>query len=124
MKNSGHSEHYRKQILDSPLHAFEEMVKADQSGKRPLYRDKNWQKEVRKDEKAYKRLNWYGNGGNDSNGVVYTYTTVLFVSVTKGGLLAKELRQREQEINKNSSTRMKIVIGKSALFAIQKHQKT
>ena len=55
MKNSGHSEQYRKQILDSTVHAFEDMVKADQSGKRPLYRDKNWQKELRKDEKAPKR---------------------------------------------------------------------
>ena len=72
MKNSGHSEQYRKQILDSTLYAFEEMIEADQSGKRPLYRDKNWQKELRKDEKAQKRLNWYRNRGNDSNGVVYT----------------------------------------------------
>ena len=34
---------------------------------------------------------------------------MLFVPVTKGGLLAKELKKREDEINKYSKTRIKIV---------------
>ena len=107
MKNSGHSEQYRKEIIESTLHAFEEMIKADCTGERPLYRDKNWQKELRRHEKSQKRVNWYKNSGKGPNEV--KYTTVLFVPVTRGGLLAKELRQREHEINKNSITRIKIV---------------
>ena len=37
------------------------------------------------------------------------YNTVLFVPVTKGGILAKQLKIREAEINKNNKTRIKIV---------------
>ena len=55
MKNSGHSEQYRKEILESTLHAFEEMIKADCTGEQPLYRDKNWQKELRRHEQTWKK---------------------------------------------------------------------
>ena len=54
LKNSGYTAEYRKQILDSACKAFDEMVKADQSGEKPLYRDKNWQKEKRKEQKEKK----------------------------------------------------------------------
>ena len=37
------------------------------------------------------------------------YTTVLFVPVTKGSILAKEMRKREEEINKYSKVRIKII---------------
>ena len=103
MKNSGFNAKYRKEILDSAYKAFDEMVKADESGLKPLYRDKTWNKEKRKLEKQEKRLNWYKNGGK------IVYTSVLFVPVTKGGILAKELRKREAEINKFSKQRIKIV---------------
>ena len=107
MKNSGHSEQYRKQILDSSLNAFDEMLEADRSGKRPLYRSKNWQTDIRRDKKSHKRLNWYKNGGKYLN--TPEYKTVLVVPVTKNGQLVKEVRQREYEINKNNSTRVKVV---------------
>ena len=51
MKNSGYTAQYRKQILDSGFKAFEKMVKADQSGERPLYRDKNLGKEKERNRK-------------------------------------------------------------------------
>ena len=47
--------------------------------------------------------NWYKSGQNEIE-----YTTVLFVPITKGGTLAKEVRQREYELNKNSKIRIKI----------------
>ena len=37
------------------------------------------------------------------------YKSVLFVPVTKGGLLAKELRKQEEEINRYSTDCIKIV---------------
>ena len=87
------------------------MVKADQCGEKPLYRDKNWEKEKRKQQKESNRLNWYKNRKNNpsscSNNI--EYKTVLFVPVTKGGLLAKELKKREDEVNKYSKMRIKIV---------------
>ena len=47
MKNSGFNAKYRKEILDSAYKAFDEMVKADESGLKPLYRDKNWNKKTK-----------------------------------------------------------------------------
>ena len=110
LKNSGYTAQYRKQIIDSAFKAFEEMVKADQSGEKPLYRDKNWKKEIRKEQKERNHLNWYKHGKSKLDGKTnIEYKTVLFVPVTKGGLLAKELRQREDEVNRYSKTRIKIV---------------
>ena len=71
LKHSGYSAQYRKQILDSAFKAFEKMVKADQSGEKPLYRDKNWEKEKRKQQKERNRLNWYKNSKNK---IEYTQT--------------------------------------------------
>ena len=105
MKNSGYTAKYRKEIVDSTFKAFNKMVKDDESGIKPLYRDKNWNKKARREQKRDKKLNWYKNGGRDK----IEYTTVISVPVTKGGKLVKELRNREQEINKFSKERMKFV---------------
>ena len=45
LKNSGNSTKYRTEILDSALTAFENMVKEDKAGTKPLFRDRNWKKE-------------------------------------------------------------------------------
>ena len=37
------------------------------------------------------------------------YTTVLFVPITKGGILAKEVKKRLEELNRNSKERFKVV---------------
>ena len=55
MKNSGYKAEYRRQILNSSDKAFTQMVKDDQMGVKPLFRDKNWNKESRKKEKETKR---------------------------------------------------------------------
>ena len=71
MKDSGYTAPYRKQILSSALNAFEKMVKDDQSGTKPLYRDKNWNKETKREQKERKQINWYKNYGTGSNSVEY-----------------------------------------------------
>ena len=60
------------------------------------------------------KVNWYKGNGNNKNNI--EYKTVLFVPVTKGGKLAKELKQREEEINKYSEERIKIVEGGGVLM--------
>ena len=106
LKNSGYLTKYRTEILDSALVAYEKMVEADKDGTKPLFRDRNWNREQRNDEKMNRRLNWYKS---EKNGI--EYKSILFVPVTKGGTLAKELKKREEEINKNSKERIKIVEG-------------
>ena len=105
LKNSGFKAKFRKEIVASSYNAFEKMLSDDKSGKKPLFRGKNWNKETRKVEKENKRKNWYKFKNKD--GIVYS--TVLFVPVTKGGKLAKELQRREEEINRFSKYRIKII---------------
>ena len=103
LKNSGYSVKYRAEILDSSLKAFEQIVEDDIKGIKPLYRARDWNEEERKNSKTNKKLNWYKTGKE------IEYKTVLFVPVTKGGKLAKEMRQREEEINRFSQERIKII---------------
>ena len=106
LKNSGYGTKYRTEILDSALIAYEKIISEDRAGIKPLYRSRDFNKEERDKNKISRKLNWYKNSSNDIE-----YKTVLFVPVTKGGKLAKELKKREQEINKNSHERIKIVEG-------------
>ena len=57
----------------------------------------------RLEDKSKKKVNWYTNISQGTE-----YKTVLFVPGTKGGLFAKELRKREEEINRFSKERIKI----------------
>ena len=82
------------------------MVKDDKAGTKPLFRDRNWNREERNKMKSNRKLNWYNSEKNEIE-----YKSVLFVPVTKGGILAKELKKREEEINKNSEERIKIIEG-------------
>ena len=94
LKRSGFKVKFRKQIVDCVFKAF---------GEKPLFRGKNWNKESRKLEKEYKRKNWYKNSPKNE----IQYTTVLFVPVTKGAKLLKEVKRREEEVNRFSKDRVK-----------------
>ena len=87
-KNSGYSAKFRTDILDSALKAFEKIMKDDQDGIKPLYRDRDWNKEERSRNNRDKKLNWYNGSGKNE----IEYKTVLFAPVTKGGKSIKELK--------------------------------
>ena len=59
MKNSGHSQNYRTQILKSSFNAFEKMLEEDRKGNKPLYRPRSWNAENRLQDKENKKNNWY-----------------------------------------------------------------
>ena len=67
-------------------------------------RNKSWNKENRIKDKESKKNHWYKNKNSETN-----YKTILFVPPTPGSILLKELRQREEELNKNEEERIKIV---------------
>ena len=87
MKNSGYSKSYRIQILDSAIKGFEKMVEDDKNGVKPLYRNRNWNKENRRLDKKNKITNWYKTGQKSD----IKYKSILFVPPTPGGILLKEL---------------------------------
>ena len=104
VKNSGYTQLYRKQILDSAFKAWEKMEEDDASGKKPLYRSRDWDSENRFFKKNDRKLNWWKN---EKSKIIYT--SILFVPPTPGSKLAKWLRKREEELNKFSEERIKIV---------------
>ena len=93
LKNSGYSTKFRKEILNSALNAFEKMVSDDKAGVKPLYRSKTWNFEDRQRAKLNKKHNWWNK---DSSKV--QYKSVLFITPTPGGVLASQLRKREEEL--------------------------
>ena len=105
LKNSGYSEKYRREILDSATKAFEKMLEEHENGVKPMFRNRSWKKDEREEKKRNNKVNWYKNGKNQK----IDYKSVLFVPPTPGGALAKELRNREEEINHRNKERIKIV---------------
>ena len=73
LKNSGYSTKYRTEILDSALTAFEKMVEEDKAGKKPLFRERNWNKEERESMKRNRITNWYK--GSKNNETEYLLST-------------------------------------------------
>ena len=80
------------------------MVVDDESGTKPMYRNRQWNFEDRQKTKLNRKQNWW----NTKNSKLQ-YKSVLFVTPTPGGELARELRRREAELNKHSGERIKIV---------------
>ena len=105
MKNSGYSVNYRSQILKSALNAFDKMQEDDRNVIKPLYRSREWDRENRMNEKENKRNHWYKN----TKETEINYTSILFVPPTPGSGLLKEMKIREEALNKNKRERIKIV---------------
>ena len=103
LKNSGYNQKFRKEILDSGLKAFQKMKEDDKNNVKPMYRSRDWNAEERQLSKAKKKFNWWNTEKSKIQ-----YKSVLFVTPTPGGVLAKELRKREEELNKNNKERIKI----------------
>ena len=75
--------------------AFEKMVEDDRNNIKPLFRNRLLKKEERKASKENKRANWYKNPEKGIN-----YKSVLFVPPNPCGVLVKELKKREEELDR------------------------
>ena len=103
LKNSGYNQKFRKEILDSSLKAFQSMMDDDINQVKPMYRSRQWNADERNRAKSEKKFNWWNTEKSKIQ-----YKSVLFVTPTPGGVLAKELQKREEELNKHNSERIKI----------------
>ena len=83
--------------MDSGLKSFKKMIDDEINGVKPRYRSKEWHSHERKILKSQKKTNWW-NGEKSKT----QYKSVLFVTPIPGGVLAKELQKREEELNKNT----------------------
>ena len=86
------------------------MLLDDQNGTKPLFRNRNWNIKERTEMKNRKKTNWFNNYKKElESKPEIVYKSVLFVPPTPRGELAKQLKQREAELNRNSTERIKIV---------------
>jgi hypothetical protein len=72
------------------MKGYEKMLFEDKNGIKPLYRSREWNKEERSRKKRDNKNNWYKNPKVE-------FKSVLFVPVTQGGRLAKEMKAREEK---------------------------
>ena len=63
MMQHGFPEKYRVDTLTRALRIYDNMVKEDNDGTRPLYRPKEWNVVARRVEKQKKKYNWSTKGG-------------------------------------------------------------
>ena len=103
LKNSGYNKKFRTEVVDSALKAFQKMIEEDKRGVKPLYRDRFWNSDKRKEAKQNKKRNWYKKDGGS------VLQIVLFVPPTPGGGLVKDLQRREEELNKFNDERIVFV---------------
>ena len=110
LKDSGYSQRFRTEIILSAKKAFQLQLEADKDGSKPLYRDR--QRILLDREERGSGIDWW-NKACSKNPSAIKYTSVLFVPPTPGGMLAKLMQSREEEINsRQGADRIKVVEGK------------
>ena len=85
LQYSGYTMEERVKIYQTAKRRFDEMIRKDETGEEPLYRNKNWKKVERNAEKQRKKGSWFKGDGSEA---------VFFVDATPGSQLA-ELCQKE-----------------------------
>ena len=88
LKNSGYSEKFRSEILNSGLKGYNKILKAEKDGIRPIYRPKGWKESARWLEKRRKKNNWLGP----------FWKSCIFVPPTPGSELKKQMQAKEEEM--------------------------
>jgi hypothetical protein len=112
MATSGQTDKFILKALRKGLDSFNENVRrsklpVDNKMYRPLYHGKKLRRLERDGSKSLKKKTWYGAGGkrNEKAGKRQPLTgnniptkTVVFVPSTKGGLLVRKLREKENTL--------------------------
>ena len=91
MKIAGYTENYRREVLSHALTIHNDKLKANDEGRRPLYRPKDYRREERRREKKEKKHLWAKKGG---------HIAPIFVPATPGSELMKILRRVAEEEKK------------------------
>ena len=99
MMQANYPQNYRRDTLKRAMRIYDQKVKDDIEGVRPIYRPKDWNYIQRRQEKDRKKKDWSTKGG---------HVAPIFVPPTPDGELAKAIREivdREAE----AGVRFKIV---------------
>jgi hypothetical protein len=84
MAVAGYTKKFRKNTLERSIRIYDQMVKDDQDGIKPIFRPKDWQKVERRKAREAKKHSWSSKGG---------FVAPIFVPPTPNGELAARLRK-------------------------------
>jgi hypothetical protein len=85
LKNSGHGEKFRADILKSGIAGYNKILAADKVGEKPIYRPKEWEAAARRLQKRQKKKNW-------------NWKSCIFVPSTPGSELKKLMQEKEEQM--------------------------
>ena len=88
IKNSGYSENFRAEVLQSGLRGYNKIVETDKAGSRPMYPPKDWSVSSRRMDKQKKKKNWLGP----------FWKSCIFVPPTPGSELKKRMQEKEEQL--------------------------
>ena len=86
IRDSGHGQLFRQEILTSILRGWDKMLVVHEAGRRPINRPRNWKEQERMEGKWRKKTTWFKTGG---------YSTAIFCPYTLNSELAKRWRELE-----------------------------
>ena len=102
LRASGYSEKDRYEILRSGIKSYESLRKQEEEGKRPFFRNRNFNRKQRITEKEAKKGNWFKQKDNK-------FSSVFFVPPTPGSQLLKMLKKTEDKFKIDEKSRIKFV---------------
>ena len=83
MQFSGYNHQFRKQVTNSAINKYKQIVEKDRTGECPMYRNKEWKKKERLRKKQQSKTTWFKKGKTD-------YKSIIFVPATPQSKLQKE----------------------------------
>ena len=110
--HAGYAESFRQDIIKQSIARYEGMLRADRDGQHPLYREREWEEQQRRENKTKKKKNWFSRGG---------YDTIIMIKPTPGGELTKQLQKVlndnpgpvKVKVQEQGGTQVKTLIQKS-----------
>ena len=98
LMQSGYEEQFRGEVIRDAIVGYERMVAASESGGRPLYRPKQWERAIRDKRKTTRKTSWFR-----------PHHSVLYVPATPEGTFAEGIRRIVNEEGSRIDLRIRVV---------------
>ena len=115
LKYSGYDKNFAYEIIKSGHNGYNKQLKADEDKITPLYRPREWNRELRNKEKKEKVGIWFKNGGFDFK---------LLIPSTPNGELKKLIEENTDFVNSKLKTKLIEESGTPLVNVLQKYAST
>ena len=74
MQLSGYGQHFRAQVVKSTLNAYDKIIEKDKNTIEPLYRNRNYKRIERVEDKRTNKAKWYNGKEHNENVILFPAT--------------------------------------------------